>query len=291
MSTPQTRVVRTLCEESSGKRPSVYRLKEKFRMTNERTEAQKKTRRLIALILTALLGLAAVVAIVLSLVLASADDEPAQPSESSSGAETSTAQPTEGPGEPRGEVVDSTVTERGLVAQPITTDMRQYAVEAAKALVTVDATKVDRTQFKEYIAGWVGYDQRYGTDLSELESVRSDRLNEIYNRLIGDSSRWDLLARDDSVIFGSSTGEIKVDYDHATFDEGSLDDLMAIGLHTITVGLDITTRAEQGGNAIEVVDPLSVSMQIQCRGSYPVPATAQVLGDCTVIRYFPEAFN
>ncbi|QAV70030.1 hypothetical protein ESZ53_06030 [Salinibacterium sp. UTAS2018] len=260
-------------------------------MTNERTEAQQKTRRLIAIILVVLLGLAAVVAIVLSLVSASSNSGSTEPTDSASGTETSPAEATADPGDPRGEVVDSTVTEQGLVAQPITDDMREYAIEAAKALVTVDSTKVDRTQFKEYIAGWVGYDQRYGTELSELESVRSDRLNEIYNRLIGDTSRWDLLARDNSVIVGAFADDLKVDYDHATFDDGSLDDLIAVDLHTITVGLEITTTADQSGNSLEITDPLSVSMQIQCKGSYPVPPTTQAPGDCTVIRYFPEFFN
>lgn len=260
-------------------------------MTNERTEAQKKTRRLVALILAVLAGLVAVVAIAVSLASASSNGETPETTEPSPGSATSSAEPTATPGDPRGEVVDSAVTEQGLVAQPITPDMRKYAIEAAKALVTVDSTKVDRTQFKDYIAGWVGYDQRYGTELSELESVRSDRLNEIYNRLIGDTSRWDLLARDNSVIVGAFADDLKVDYDHATFDDGSLDELIAVGLHTITVGLEITTTADQGGNSLEITDPLSVSMQIQCKGSYPVPPTTQAPGDCTVIRYFPEGFN
>jgi hypothetical protein len=260
-------------------------------MAKERTEEQKKVRRLVALILAVLLGFAAMGAIIWSLALLGTDRDK-QPSDSvPNGTEMSPAPPAEGPEEPRGEVVDPAVTELGLVAQPITSDIQQYAIEAARALVTVDSTKIDRKEFKEYIAGWVGYDQRYGTDLSELESVRDDRLNEIYNRIIGDSSRWDLLARDDSVLVGRHTGVVRMDYDHATFDEGSLNDLIAIDLHTVTVDLDITTTAEQSGNPIEVVNPLSVSMQIQCEGSYPAPPTTQVPGNCTVIRYFPEVFN
>ncbi|TQO19631.1 hypothetical protein FB472_1200 [Rhodoglobus vestalii] len=261
-------------------------------MAKERTEEQRKVRRLVALILVVLLGLAAVGAIIWSLAWLGTDQNKTQPSESvPSGTEMSPAPPTEGPEGRRSEVVDPTVTELGLIAQPITSDIQQYAIEAAKALVTVDSTKVDRKEFKEYIAGWIGHDQRYGTDLSELEGVRDDRLNEIYSRIIGDSSRWDLLARDDSVLVGKPTGVVKMDYDHVSISEGSLEDLIAIDLHTVTVDLDIATTAEQSGNPIEVVKPLSVSMQIQCEGSYPVPPTPQVPGDCTVIRYFPEVFN
>lgn len=261
-------------------------------MTKVRTEEQLRARRWIALIAAALVGLVVVIGVVWSLAIAASDSSSPQPTESAPGDEESLpADSTGTPRDPQTDVVDPTVTEIGLVAQPITSDLKTYATEAAKAVVTVDATKVDRKGFMDYIAGWVGYDQRYGTDIDELERIREVRLDEIYSEVIGDTARWDSLARDESVLVAEPTGTVKVDYDHVSIQAGSLDESIAGGLHTVTVDLAVETTAEQSGNPIEVTDPLSITMQIQCDGSFPVPPTPQKSGDCTVIRYFSEVYN
>jgi hypothetical protein len=185
-------------------------------------------------------------------------------------------------------VVGLSVAERGLVPEPITSDAVAYGIEAARALVSFDTTQVSRDQFREYIATWVGEDSRYGNDPAELQETRAGKLEVIYNRIIGNSERWTGLGLAKSVLNAVQTGVVKVDYDHVNSQPGEFDELIAGGYHTVTVELDVTTTAVQGGEAMVVTEPLTVSMQINCSASLPVGDTPQVTGDCKIIQYLPE---
>jgi hypothetical protein len=185
-------------------------------------------------------------------------------------------------------VVDASVTERGLVAEPITDDPVAYGVEAARALVSFDTTRVSREQFARYISGWLGNDPRYGKDPALLKDARSRKIDVVLSRIIGNSERWTDLGLDKSVLTAVPTGAVTLDYQHVEPSSEEIRTLISGGFHLVTVELNVTTTAVQAGLPISITEPVLVTMQINCTKSLPVGDTPQVTGDCKVIQYMTE---
>jgi hypothetical protein len=184
--------------------------------------------------------------------------------------------------------VDASVSDKGLVPEPITSDAVSYGVEAARALVSFDATRVSRDQFAAYITTWLGNDPRYGNNAAVLRDARSRKADVIFTSIIGNSDRWAALGADKSVLTAVPSGEVKLDYDHVDPDPQEIRELIATGFHLVTVPLDVTTTAVQAGQPIAITEPITVTMQINCADSLPVGDTGQVSGDCKIIQYMTE---
>jgi hypothetical protein len=189
---------------------------------------------------------------------------------------------------PSGGTVNPSVSELGLVPEPITTDPVAYGIEAARALVSFDTTRVSRNQFAAYIATWLGNDPRYGRDSALMRDAHARKTDVIFSRIIGNTERWTALGVDKSVLTAVQTGVAKIDYDHVEPDPQEIRTLISSGFHLVTIELNVTTTAVQGGQPIAIIEPLLVTMQINCRGSLPAAKSVQVSGDCKVIQYMTE---
>lgn len=275
-----------------------------------RTPEQKRARNIVTLILCGGLVGGAVVGLVWGAAadvgsarpsaqtdaVSVAPSEAPSPAASASPAAAPSTSSTSAPADPsatpapavEGAVVDASAVDRGLVPEPVTRDPAAYGIQAARALVSFDTTRVSRDQFRDYIASWVGNDPRYGTDPAVLRDTRARKLDVIDTRIIGDSSRWEELALDKSVITAEPTGVMKVDYDHVEPRPDEIGALVGAGFHLVTVELTVTTTGTQGGQPMAISTPLTVSMQIDCRGSLPVGSTPQVSGDCKVVQFLPK---
>ncbi|MGL4339244.1 MAG: hypothetical protein ACRCSP_02295 [Rhodoglobus sp.] len=211
------------------------------------------------------------------------------PVASSSAPPAATPVPSSSPSRPPSSgVVDPTVVDRGLVPEPITTDPVAYGIAAARALVSFDATRISRDQFAQYISSWFGNDPRYGKNSAVLRDTRARKADVVFDRIIGDTERWNTLAIDKSVLTAVHTGAVKLDGDHVEPTPEEIRSLVKAGFHLVTVELNVTTTGLQGTQPMSITDPLRVTMQINCRKSLPVGDTPQITGDCKIIQYMAE---
>lgn len=192
--------------------------------------------------------------------------------------ETPAATPTSQPAD--GAVVDASVTERGWVAEPITTDPGTYVRAALAAASSFDTTKAERDEWFAFLDSWFTLDTRYTTDDDRQDVLQASRL-ELRQGVVLPQQDWDLLAASDGRVSAKNTGEVVfVDVS----DDASGD--MAIGTADVTLTY---TQDDGTGAEVEFEETVRVSVQVLCGpDSIPTPNSAQQAGDCKVIRYFTE---
>jgi hypothetical protein len=177
-----------------------------------------------------------------------------------------------------GAVVDPSVTKRGWVAEPITSDPKRYIQSALEAASTFDTTKSDREAWLAYLDSWFTPDSRYTSTSDRDAAMQSSRL-ELRQGVVLPESDWDSLAGEQGRVKSRVVGDL-------TFvpvtDDASGD--MRIGTANVTLTY---TRSDGSDGETSYEDHARVSVQVLCGpASVPTPDSAQQAGDCKVVRYF-----
>lgn len=252
-----------------------------------RTEAQQRTRKIVAIVVSAFVVLACVIGLIIGAGLQAQNPKPDPTTPPTAGA-TVEPSPTQPPAPP-GSFVDSSVTELGWVPEPITASIKDYGVAAARAITTYDTTLATRKQFLDYLATWHTENGRLSS-AEDREQQRNAYLDELRNRVIIPDKEWTRQALDKTVVTAKAQDPVKIDYDLLGPAPGSLDKLIAGGFHTVTVDLVIkyTMQEPSTGEDLSYENRVTVSMQLQCGNSIPVEGSGQRPEDCKLIRFFPE---
>jgi hypothetical protein len=221
-------------------------------------------------------GLVLVAAVVAIIVTSLASQPPtADPTHSGSpdGSPSATAT-----AQPDGEYVDASVTDKGWVPEPITTDPDVYIRAALAAASTFDTTRSTRNDWLTYLDSWFTPDTRYTSDVDRQDAMRASQL-ELRQAVVLPEDEWESLSAEDARVVADVAGEIV--YTDVP-DDASGD--MRIG--TADVLLTFTgSDGARGEKSYE--ETVRVSVQVLCgAASMPTPDTAQQAGDCKVVRYF-----
>lgn len=224
-------------------------------------------RGLIWAIAGAVVLLLAIVAIIISAVTSRPESEPTTAPTSPRTSQPST--------KPRGSVVDASVTKKGWVAEPITTDRDTYIRAALAAASTFDPSKSTRDQFLTHLATWFTPDTRR-TDPTDRANATQLYLGELSRSVVLPDDQWSQMRSDQSVVTATVDGRIK----HIAVPNAP--EGMSIGTANVT----LTYEQDNATN----VEHARVSVQVLCgSGSVPAPNSAQQAGDCKIIRYFDTA--
>ncbi|WP_341940335.1 MULTISPECIES: hypothetical protein [unclassified Microbacterium] len=179
-----------------------------------------------------------------------------------------------------GAVVDPSVTDKGWVPEPITTDANFYIQRALEAASTFDTQLSSREEWLAYLETWFTPDTRY-TSEPDRDSALDAALLELRQSVVLTEADWDSLASAKGRVVAALTGAIE---DVAVSEDPSGD--MRIG--TADVALSYT-RVDGDGAEYGYEDRVRVSVQVLCgEGSVPAPGSAQQSGDCKVVRFFAE---
>ncbi|MEL5990698.1 hypothetical protein ACOKGD_13715 [Microbacterium phosphatis] len=239
-------------------------------MSHPRTPAR---RGFVWAIIGGVIVVAAIVAIILSSVRAQAPT--ADPTPSSDPGETSDPSAT---APATGEFVDETVSERGWVPEPITTDPDAYLRAALAAASTFDTQRSTRPEWLTYLDKWFTPDTRYTSDQDREDDMRASQL-ELRQGVVLPEDEWNSLANEEGRVTAEVPGEIT--YDDVP-DDASGD--MRIGTADVVLTF---TRSDGSGSETSYDETVRVSVQVLCgAGSIPTPESAQQPGDCKVVRYF-----
>ena len=199
----------------------------------------------------------------------SAPTEPAPP------AASPTAQPT---GSSAVDVVDSSVTTKGWVPEPATTDPDTYIRAAFAAASTFDTQLSTRPEWLSYLDTWFTPDTRYTSEADRQSDMQASQL-ELRQSVVLPAQEWDSLANEDGRVAAAVTGGIEYT-DVPDDNTGS----MRIGTADVVLTY---TRTDGSGGETSYDDLVRVSVQVLCgEGSTPTPDTAQQSGDCKVVRFF-----
>lgn len=252
------------------------------------TYEQRRVRRVVWTVIAGIVVLVGIVGLIYGLLGPQTSGDDAAPSMEPT--PTSTSEPTPESTEDPGVVVDESVTDIGWIPEPITTSVEDYAIAAAQAGTTYDTTLATREQLIEYLATWHTEDPRLAAQADRDEALRS-KIGLLARYVIVPEETWDEQASVKAILNAVPEGDVKVDYDHVSTDEGSLDDLIAAGFHNATVDLVVTYSQVDSstGERRTFDDRISVSMQLQCGNSIPVTGSGQSPADCKLIRYYEEA--
>ena len=187
--------------------------------------------------------------------------------------------PTKTPIEPAtGEFVDSSVTEKGWVPEPITTDPETYIRAALAAASTFDTQLSARSEWLTNLDTWFTPDTRYASEEDRQSDMQASQL-EMRQGVVLPEAEWDSLANEDGRVVAAATGDIE--YTDVPDDESG-----DMGIGTADVVLTFT-RSDGNGGETSYEDIVRVSVQILCgEGAVATPNTAQQSGDCKVVRYF-----
>ena len=214
-----------------------------------------------------------VIAIVLAALFSRQSPPTATPATTSSPSSTATA--TTSPAE---QVVDSSVTEKGWVPEPITSDRDAYARAALTAASTFDTQKSNRDDWLAYLDTWFTPDIRYTSEQDRENDMRASQL-ELRQAVVLPEEEWDSLANEDGRVSAAVPGDVTFS---AVPDDMSGD--MSIGTADVTLTY---TRSDSDGGETSYDETVRVSVQVLCgKGSVPTPDSAQQAGDCKVVRYF-----
>lgn len=240
-------------------------------MTQPRSRA--KRRGIIWAVAGGLILIGTVVAIVISSLMAQAPT--ADPTPTGSSGATSTPSDTAAPA---GEFVDSDVTERGWVPEPITTDPDVYVRAALAAASSFDTQLSTRQEWLAYLDTWFTPDTRYTSEQDRDDDMRAAQL-ELRQGVVLPEEEWNSLANEDGRVTATVPGEISY---QPVPDDASGD--MRIGTADVVLTY---TRADGAGAETSYDETVRVSVQVLCgEGSIPTPDSAQQTGDCKVVRYF-----
>ncbi|WP_426321839.1 hypothetical protein [Microbacterium sp. E-13] len=216
---------------------------------------------------------AAVVAIVVSSLMSQAPTaDPTSP--------PSPTAPSASPSAPSadGDYVDASVSEKGWVPEPITTDPDTYVRAALAAASTFDTQTSSRPEWLAYLDTWFTPDTRSSTKEERQQDLELSQL-ELRQAVVLPESEWDSLANEKGNVVAMTTSDISyMDVpDDATGD-------MRIGTADVVLTF---TRTDGSGGEASFDETVRVSVQVLCGdGSVPTPNSAQQPGDCKVVRYF-----
>lgn len=175
-------------------------------------------------------------------------------------------------------VVDESVTERGWVPEPITTDRDTYARAALAAASSFDTAKSDRGDWLTYLDMWFTPDTRYTSEADRLDDMRASQL-ELRQSVVLPEDQWDSLASQEGRVSAAVSGDI----DFAPVPDDESGDM---SIATADVTLTYTSTDGAGGE-MSYDESVRVSVQVLCGpASVPTPDSAQRAGDCKVVRYF-----
>ena len=251
------------------------------------TEEQRRTRKLVWLVVAALIVAASITGLVWGLIAAGSAPVPADPTSEPTDAPTTS--PSEEP-PADGEVVDQSATENGWVPEPVTTSMKEYGVAAATAATTYDTTKATRGQFLDYLTTWFTPDYEIGT-LEDRESALQGHLRSLDRDTIVPDQMWDEQALVKTIVTAEAEA-VKIDYDHVSAKPDSLDTFIEKGFHSVTVDVVVTySKVDSStGDRFTYDDRFTISMQLQCGNSIPAESSGQTSADCKLIRFYDEPF-
>lgn len=184
------------------------------------------------------------------------------------------------PREADAESVDSSVTERGWIAEPITTDRQTYIAAALEAASTFDTTLSTREEWLDYLDSWFTPDTRF-SEAEDQQLAMEDFQVELRQGVVLPADQWAALESERGRVTALTVGDIA----YAVVTEDSSGD-MSIGTSDVTLTF---TRSEGGDGETSYDETVRVSVQVLCgEGSVPSPDSAQQAGDCKVVRYFAE---
>ncbi|WP_439593059.1 hypothetical protein [Microbacterium sp.] len=179
-----------------------------------------------------------------------------------------------------GDVVDATVTDRGWIPEPITTDADAYIRAAIAAASTFDTTKADRDDWLAYLDTWFTSDTRYNSEDDREAELTAAKL-ELRQGVVLPQEEWDSLARSDGRVVAETASDVVFT---DVPDDASGD--MSIGTADMTLTF---TQGDGSGGETSFDDVVRVSVQVLCGPeSVPTPGSAQRPGDCKVVRFFTE---
>ena len=225
----------------------------------------------------AIVGGAVLLVGILAIILAAifSGGSPTTPTETAPPGATPTTMPTE---PAVSEFVDSSVTEKGWVPEPITTDPETYIRAALAAASTFDTQLSTRPEWLTYLDTWFSPDTRYASEEDRQSDMQASQL-EMRQGVVLPEAEWDSLANEDGRVVAEAVGDIE-------YSDVPGDDSGGMSIGTADVVLTFT-RSDGNGSETAYQDTVRVSVQILCvEGSVPTPNTAQQSGDCKVVRYF-----
>lgn len=238
-------------------------------------------RRLVWAVVGALVLLAGIVtAIVVAITAGGAGNPQPEASTAATPAQTSSAMPV---APQDGDVVDASVAQRGLVPEPITSDVEEYAIAALEAAGTFDTTKVSREELVDHLATWFTPDPRPAS-AEDLEYAFRSVINGISENTVLPVYEWDSLADER----GTSTAV--VDGNLSIIDTG----IYYTGEGTMqTVFADVVvTYTRLGGDGVEASydERVRVGVAVLCGAdAVPAPGSAQTPADCKALSYASAA--
>lgn len=227
-------------------------------------------------LLWAVVGGAVLVAGVVAVILGALFAGGPEPTDTTRPSPPSSASPQ--PSSDADEFVDGSVSARGWIAEPITTDPDTYIRAALAAASTFDTRKSSRSEWLIYLDSWFTPDTRYDTEQDRQDDMNASQL-ELRQGVVLPEEIWDSLASEEGRVAAAVDGDL-------TFEDvpsdGSGD--MRIG----TGGVALTyTRSDGNGGETSYDEVVRVSVQVLCgEASIPTPNSAQAAGDCKVVRYF-----
>jgi hypothetical protein len=178
------------------------------------------------------------------------------------------------------EVVDETAADRGWVPEPITTDAETYVRAALAAGGTFDTTKAGYEDWIAYLGTWFTPDTRYASDADRQAELEAAKL-EMRQTVVLPQSEWDSLAGEKGRVASVATSDVMF----TPVPQDTSGD-MSIGTADVTLTF---TRADGSGGEVLYDETARLSVQVLCGpGSVPTPDTAQVAGDCKIVRFFSE---
>lgn len=218
-----------------------------------------------------------IIAVIVVSILPRSDDPAPSPMDGTSQAPPGVASSPSVPAED--EAVEADVTERGWVAEPITTDPETYARAALAAASTFDTTLAAREEWLTYLDTWFTSDTRYASDADRAAELVAAQL-ELRQGVVLPREQWDSMAAESGRVVAQTIGEMTL----MPVPEDRSGD-MAIG--TANVTLSFTMTGANGESSFD--ESVRVSVQVLCGPeSIPTPGSAQTPGDCKVVRFFSE---
>lgn len=230
------------------------------------------------LIVLAVLGAVALIAVVVVLIAATAGGgagpQPTATAPAQSGSPSPSSTKSDG-----GEV-DPDVVELGWVPEPITQDADLYARAALEAAGTFDTRVATRSEWVEWLETWFTPSPLYDNEQDALDQMTGYKA-ELDQSVVQPQTAWDDLAREDGRVSARVLDEIEY---------LELPETTQKQMWTATADLMVTYTRSADGGEVTYDETVRVSVQIVCGGSsVPTPGSTQQQGDCKVVRFFDGA--
>lgn len=177
-------------------------------------------------------------------------------------------------------VVDQSVSNRGWVPEPITTDPETYVRAALAAAGTFDTTKAEYEEWMAYLGTWFTPDTRYSSEADRIAELEAAKL-EMRQTVVLPEAEWDSLAAENGRVNSVTTGDVSF----SPVPEDQSGD-MSSGTADITITF---TRSDGAGGEVTYEEQTRLSVQVLCgEAAVPTPNSSQAAGDCKVVRLLSE---